>query len=94
MTAEKLYPVYETLETIGIASIPSLLDRLKQVDPDDIPGRGQIEHNLLVSLLVKIYAQGGFGPEIARQRIELELKKATGREKKFLQKALDRFATK
>jgi len=46
------------------------------------------KQDLLVECLVKIYDEGGFGATMARQRLEYEAAKATGKEKQRLAQAL------
>lgn len=54
----------------------------------------QHKQTMLVHCLIEIYDQGGFGKALARQRIELETEKVTGKEKERLLKALQHPAFK
>jgi len=82
------YPVCPVLVDIGIPAVPALLEVLKRSDPADLDRGGLLTHNLAVSCLREIYEQGGFGPALARQRIELEMAKADPKEAKYLREAL------
>ena len=96
-TLSRMYPAYAALRNIGVPAVRSIIDELKALDADkkvtfDLSGRLSdplLMRNLLVECLIEIYEQGGFGKELASQRIESEIKKASGAEKQRLTKLLE-----
>ena len=100
-TVEERYPAMWVLLEIGTPAIPALVEVLKKADPDDDPlknavlerkgsGTGAAEHGVALHCIVGIYNQGGYGKDLAKARIELELKAATkDLEKMFLRRALE-----
>lgn len=89
LTTRQRFPVFAALEGIGMPAVPAILKELKTVAPKDARTGGKQARDLLVECLIAIFDQAGYGKELARTRIELEMKKATGREKGLLQKALE-----
>jgi hypothetical protein len=80
---ENMFPAYGALVRIGTPAIGPALARLKKVEPDSR------EAILLVQLVVEVYSQGGFGEQLAIQRLELELSKTKEkRERSNLEEAL------
>lgn len=69
MPIEMEYPVYGILLRIGTPSIGAAVEELKKAGSD------KEETRLLLPLIVDIYAKGGFGKDLAIQRLELELSK-------------------
>ena len=99
---EVRYPVMNTLKEIGLPAVSALLEVAKNTDPDDgtprgvfkdhdrkVDGKGYVRHWLAVYCLVQIYNQGGFGQDLAKQRIELELKRLPENQHGFLRQALE-----
>lgn len=85
---EKQYAVVGLLSEIGLPSVPALVDSLKTTDPEDKKNDGERKQWFAIICIRNIYDQGGFGVQLARQRIELEMKKANPKEKKYLERAL------
>jgi hypothetical protein len=80
------YPAYGALKKIGMPSVAPILQRLKDDGADE--GLDAMERNYLISCLVDIYEQGGFGVEITRLRITEEMKKADAKQKANLEQVL------
>jgi hypothetical protein len=84
----KQFPVVGILDAKGASAVPLLIDFLKKTDPDDKKGNGERRQGLAIIALQNIYEEGGFGRELARERLKLEIAKSKDKEKDFLQKAL------
>jgi hypothetical protein len=82
------YPCFDILKRTGTPAVGAILNELKTLKLDDKADK--FRQKLLVSCLLEIYSEGGFGPELTRQRIELEASKSTEKERKLLQEALSR----
>ena len=76
MKTEVLYPVVGALRQVGVAAIPQILETLKTTDPSDSKKSNQQRVSLLLYSLILIYDQGGEGEAMARERIQIEIKKA------------------
>lgn len=81
------YPVCPAVVAIGSPVVPSLIERLSIVDPEDRVGTGGVQHTLAVMCLIQIYSPGGFGKQLAKQQIELAAEKAAGPFKERLMRA-------
>jgi hypothetical protein len=77
-------PTRNALVKIGLAAVPHLLKVIKSKGRDNPEGG----FYGAVLCLADIYAEGGCGPEMAKHRVELEMKKASDKEKRFLKEAL------
>lgn len=88
IAVEKQFPVVGVLSEIGPPCVPALIDVLKKVDPSDKKGDPGGRRMLCIVCLVKVYERGGFGVELAKERIRLEIGKSQGKEKLLLENAL------
>lgn len=79
----------EALQSLGVISVPVLLNELKNVDVGDQSKNANRKVSALIFCLIRIYHEGGYGGELARQRVELEAKQTTGKSKERLLKALE-----
>jgi hypothetical protein len=80
---EIAHPVYGILLRIGTPSIGPAVEELKRIAPE------KEEVKLLLPLIVEIYDKGGFGNDLAIQRLELELSKTKdARARRNLENAL------
>ncbi|MBI5360948.1 MAG: hypothetical protein HZA48_10250 [Planctomycetes bacterium] len=85
MQREQEFPVYATLCKMNLGAIDPLVKFIKLNSYKD----KQVPVVLSVRCVVKIYDKGGFGKEMAKKRLELELEKATEPEKVNIKKALE-----
>lgn len=91
------FPVLVVLTRIGLPVVPELVELLKKTDPEDNKKGGSRKRALAIYCLVKIYDRESsiyekkelFGSDLARLRIELEMKKTTDKENEYLSKALN-----
>lgn len=79
---ERKYPAYGALCRIGITAVHPLIKTVKSGKTKETT------RNLAILCLHNIYEQGGYGKQMTRQRLVLEIEKASDAEKKLLQKAL------
>lgn len=82
ITIESQYPAYNTLCQIGIRTVGPLVNLLKTGNLDDKT------QDLIIRCLVNIYEQGGFGKEMTKYRLQLEMGDSKDKEKELLEKAL------
>ena len=85
-TIEQNYPVYDTLSKIGVRSVMPLINLLKSINPAESKDR---TIDLIIRCLAIIYEQGGFGKEMTRYRLQLEIDNSKGKEKEYLEKTLN-----
>jgi len=94
---DQAFPAYAALRNIGLLAVKSIIVELKALDPNRKRSDKKAEHfsdpllirNLLVYCLVEIYDQGGHGRDLARQRIDLEIRNSIGTDKQRLINILD-----
>ena len=84
---DKQYPVAGTLVALGTVAVPELLDLLKSANP--AVRTGGEKRRLALYCLLGIYGEGGYGPQMVRERIELEIKNTPVKDRGFLAKALE-----
>lgn len=84
MTLEDRVPVLGALASIGPSAIPEVVETLRKTESAK-------EVDLLALLVWAIYDGGGFGKELAVERLELELRNTKlPKERENLQKAIKR----
>ena len=93
-------PAIGALTEIGLPAVPALINLLKRDALSDPKALTPSQRTLVIYCLSTIYDRGGFGThlgqrelagfgtELARKRIELEISKATGKEKAALERVL------
>jgi len=86
---EKRFPVIGTLTHIGLPCVPSLIELLKVTDPEDENDSARRQY-FAVDCLCDIYDKGGYGKEVAFERLKLAIARSDGREKKLLESAAAR----
>jgi hypothetical protein len=64
---EDLNPAFGAALAIGPPAVKASVERLKKIDPETH------EALLVLRLMIKIYDQDSFGPEMTMRRLELEL---------------------
>ena len=86
---ELIYPSYGILVRLGLPSVQPLLNELKRDSGERAKQLLSQKRNLIVHCIIEIYDEGGYGRELARRRIELELKHASKMEQEALLEALE-----
>lgn len=79
------FPVAGALVQMGFPAVPHLMRILREVD---VAGVGR-QRALATYALVTIYEKSGFGREMARHRIELEIAEADEKQQERLRAALE-----
>jgi len=94
VTLEMKFPAYSALVSSGTSAIHELVTILKKVDPNvgEYKDAAKSARHLAVWGLIKIYERGGFGKALARQRLTLEMEKASDEDRKRLDTALRYYA--
>ncbi len=94
---DRVYYAFHALKSYGLKAVEPLLNELKA---DPIPKGtegiyreifledGERKSRTAVHCLEEIYAEGGFGREMARARIELQLRTEEGEARKRLERAI------
>lgn len=101
------YPACNALCAIGIIAVPEILQLMKNKSPEEYENSGikaadtsnipssdmipHINHVLFIFCIKNIYKKGGYENEIAKLRLELEIKASSGKEKENLEKYLKLF---
>jgi len=71
LRAGPMFPVYKTMKSFGLYSVPFLMQTIKKSDIK----KNSNEFYYSLICIIAIYDEGGFGKELAKKRLELELKK-------------------
>lgn len=85
---DKSHPVLPVIQSYGREAIPELIRRLKNSDFDSLDLLGRYHYDYVVICLTRVWDEPEFSIQSARLRIEYEIGKSSGQDKKNLLKAL------